>query len=203
MARRLNLHKAVKFGSQFLLRIGNLIKLKIREDALNGVFQNNTANHAYRSKQYMKYKQNNMRRLGYDLTIKDVRKTLGHEKVIISTYNFGRGDIVAGNRMTKKGRKIENKKLKGYDNRSVNTDISKVNMTLTGDTHKGMKVTKHSENVIEISWASQDYGKIKGNEMLGRVLVGLNDKNEELVVKEFLKEMTKQFDAEFPDKILL
>lgn len=183
--RRLNLTKVVKFSQTFLLKIGNMIKLRIREDALNGVFQNNTSGHAYRSKQYVKYKLNGMRRFTKNTKI-----------------GFKKAKQVASDIQTRTPIR-EGAKLKGMGNRSVNTDVSKVNMTLTGDTHKGMKVTKHSENIIEVSWNANDYGKIKGNEMLGRVLVGLNDKNEELVVKEFLKEMTKQFDAEFPDKILL
>ena len=61
---KLNLDKIPVLGSKFWREIGEKVKFWIKDDALLGIMQNNTQGHSYKSAQYVKYKQNEMRKFG-------------------------------------------------------------------------------------------------------------------------------------------
>lgn len=58
----INLSKILKLTPSWWKQLGGFIVKWIREDFAQGLFQNNKQHLAYRSKQYIKYKLNDMRR---------------------------------------------------------------------------------------------------------------------------------------------
>jgi hypothetical protein len=73
--------------------------------------------------------------------------------------------------------------------RVKNSDVSKVNMELTGDTLQSFKQVEATNNSITMSFDRTHADKIIGNAStkLGRQLVGLNDKNIEVIKKILIK----------------
>jgi len=152
--------------------------IKVTDDARAGIMQDGKSNIPYRSEQYKKYKANNMRRLGRG------GKKPGKNK------NTG---------VSKGGR------LKGYEGRQiVNTDVSKVNMELTGETFRnymnGIKVYPDSTGVA-ISYAPQDADKVLGNQALGRQIVGANKKNTEWIFDQIEAALMKPVSDEWKKDI--
>ena len=98
------------------------------------------------------------------------------------------------NRFTDK-RGNKGTKLKTYQGQAiVSNQTSFVNMTLTGQMANGLHIESVKDNEVTMSYLPKDAGKIIGNEDLGRVVVGLNDKNQEIIKDEIIKYLNKNID---------
>ena len=85
------------------------------------------------------------------------------------------------NRFTDKGGK-KGTKLKAYTGQSVvSNETGFVNETLTGAMFRNMFIADVKENEVTVSYASKDAGKVMGAEDRGRVVVGLNEENQEII----------------------
>jgi hypothetical protein len=173
--------------------------VKVTDDARAGLMQDDKSNIPYRSEQYKRYKANAMRRLTKGGTLKDFDPSQDYrgkryygKKTKLKT---GKSGVTSGAR------------IKGYAGRQiVNTDISKVNMELTGETFRnymnGIKVYPDSTGVA-ISYAPQDADKVVGNQALGRQIVGANKKNTEWVFDQIEQALMKPVSDEWKKDITI
>ena len=99
---------------------------------------------------------------------------------------------------TKKG-KAKRTRLEPYKGVSItSTNTSFVDMTLTGQTLRGLKVRVVTENGTTLAFELRDADKIIGNQRphLNRRLVGLNKKNRtkvrDMVIDEMKRQVKKQ-----------
>jgi hypothetical protein len=58
------MNKILNFSKNILIPVGEKLARKVRTDAFNGIFQNETKNQSYKSSQYAKYKANSMQKFG-------------------------------------------------------------------------------------------------------------------------------------------
>jgi len=104
---------------------------------------------------------------------------------------FGRG----------KKKAVAGKRLNDYQGVSIiNTDISKVNMQLTGQTLKGLtnNIKPHDDGMgVTISYDLKDADKIFGNQDRGRNIVGLRKENQDMIYQEILKSVDENIRTEF------
>ena len=168
--------KALTLSESFMKKIGLKEKELIRQDSLRGVGQDlaGSSMGAYRSVDYKKYKANWMNRL---------TNKAGKQKKVIAQTIEGRNRITTGG------------KLKAYQGQPVvSNQTGFVDMTLTGQMAKGLHIKSSSENMVEMSYNLGDTGKIIGNALLGRQVVGLNEKNIEAVKYLVMSELSKGID---------
>lgn len=66
-----------------------------------------------------------------------------------------------------------------------------VDMTLTGHTKRGLKVKRANKTGVEMGFDSSDAKKIIGNQERGYDIVGLNEKNIDMVKEEILKQFDR------------
>lgn len=98
----------------------------------------------------------------------------------------------------------DNKRLKNYYATSISsTDTSKVNMTLTGQTLKGLKVRTIENNGVTLGYEPADAKKIIGNRVHGYDIVGLNSANIDKVKDELVKGFSEEFKKLMKDKIVI
>lgn len=152
------------FGKAFWQKIGVRAAALIRDDASNGIMQDNQRDIPYKSKQYMDYKSRFMR-----------AKTL-------------------------------NRKIKPYNGVSViNNDVSKVNMTLTGEMFNRLEESPKAwsdDTGVTISYNEElDGGKVKGNQDLGREIVALRPENQEIIFDEILAQLDENIRKNFEGTI--
>lgn len=195
MAVKINLEKAIKNLSNTWKRVGQEVIKWIRKDAIDGVFQNGSSD-TYRSEQYKKYKRNDMRRY-----------TTGEASS--STYTFDKaGDyrrkgLFFGNKKAnlRKGKNITTgKRLEGYQGVTITSrETSFVNMILTGQLFKGLRVKRYDGEGVEIGYDPKDRKKIEGNRVYGREVVGLNDENIAKVKEMLIKAMGDNLKGEMED----
>lgn len=155
----------VKFWEAIAKKVGG-IGGWVYKDGERGLMQNNTQKHPL-SRQYKKYKDRDMRRL-------DGKRL---------------GDIVSlkgGGTKTLKQRKYP---LVGRSLHTIGTPY--VTMILTGDTIGGLKGRKPTDNGITMIFNSKDAPKIRGNQLRGYDIVGLNKKNIELIRQQIIKQFKK------------
>ena len=92
---------------------------------------------------------------------------------------FGRGKKKTG----------AGERLKAYKAVPIeSTSVNPVNMILSGQTLNGLRPTESNDTSVLMSYAPKDAGKIIGNKARNYDLVGLNNKNRELVRQEMIKE---------------
>jgi hypothetical protein len=157
-------------------KIGLKEKELIEIDSLRGVGQDKAGSSMgqYKSEQYKKYKANYMNRF---------------------TNKAGRQKTVKGQTIEGKYRITTGGKLKAYQGQPIaSNETAFVNMTLTGQMAKGLHVKSSAENMVEMSYLAKDAGKIYGNSLLGRQVVGLNDKNIEAIKFLVMSELSKGID---------
>lgn len=84
-------------------------------------------------------------------------------------------------------------KIAGFRGQMSSTRTDYVDMRLTGKLMKGLHVVKaqstEKESGIEFAYNDEDMHKIVGNEMLGRSVRTLNEKNQEKVVRDIAREV--------------
>jgi hypothetical protein len=186
-----NYDKAITKLEKTWKRIGKLVTQCIREDAIDGVFQNGRSD-TYRSEQYKKYKRNDMRRYttGEGQTFSDK-----------SGYFFGTTFFRNEKANLRKGQQITTgKRLKAYQGVSITSrETSFVNMILTGQLFRGLKVKSYDETGVTIGYDSKDAMKIVGNRAYGREVVGLNDDNIKKVKEELIKGIDENLRKEMKD----
>lgn len=170
-------------------KIGNAMVLKANEDALDGIMQDGQKNLIYRSKQYIRYKANAMRRFTKNVTMK-TKETQYGSGLFKVTRKAGRKKLspVAMNISTKSNL-TNGGKLKGYEGRSINTDVSKVNLHLTGDMFRSLKVVTAAVNHCRVSFGQEEAGKVIGNKNHGYNAVGLNEENKQIVKQMIIMQL--------------
>jgi len=164
-----NLDRAMKFPVVFWKSLGTWIANKIRADAGQGVFQTDQPHKKTYSPAYAELKENRM-------------------KKVTGTIQSGKN----------KG-KAKREKMTAYKGVSItSTNTSFVDMTLTGQTLRGLHIKETTSNGVILSFRPEDVKKIIGNQRphLNRRLVGLNAKNRakvrEMVLNEIKRQITKQ-----------
>ena len=86
-------------------------------------------------------------------------------------------------------------KLKAYRGQAVvSNDTSHVNMTLTGQMANGLHIESVKDNEVLMSYMPKDAGKIIGNAVLDREVVGLNKKNIGIIGDMIFQELSKNTD---------
>lgn len=193
--------KSLQLGGNFWKRLGQKVAQWIREDAKKGIFQtpNGQSSKPTYNETYAKYKANDMRRFTTGEATKTYTDKKGNER-----------GLFFDNKKTKTAiqRKTDStfgtgKRLKSYYGQSIESrQTGFVDMTLTGQTLKGLHVKSSDENSVTLAYNSKDAGKIIGNqEKYDRALVGMNDKNIEKARQEVISEMRKKIDSIFPGDI--
>ena len=142
----------------FWLKVGDKIHDWVLDDCRAGIMQDNTANHAYQSKQYMKYKANRMERF--------------------TTRKYKDGTVA------NKGTKLKSLGATSV----VSTQINPVNMILTQRTINGLMGKNPTKDSITMHFNGIPAGILTGNRDRGYDIIGLNDKNREKVKQKILNQ---------------
>lgn len=191
MAVKITLDKIFSRLQSKWKRIGQLAIQWIREDARDGMFQNGVGD-TYRSEQYKKYKRNDMRRY-----------TTGAGQIFSdkSGYFFGTTYFRNKKAKTRKGKTYTTgERLSEYKGVSISSrETSFVNMILTGELFRGLKVRSIDNSGVTIGYESKDAGKILGNQKYGRQIVGLRDENIKKVKDELVKGLSEELKKELKD----
>lgn len=161
MAIKINIDKIFTQMSKHWKRIGGLAIKWIREDARSGKFQNNGSGYRY-SKQYAKYKENDMRRF------------------------------------------TDGKRLKSHYASSISShQTNYVDMILTGQTLRGLKVRSVENDGVTLGYEPADTKKIIGNRARGYDIVGLSQENIAKVKEELSKGLSDELKKVMKDKIVI
>ena len=167
----------------------------IELDALNGIMQDNTSNHQYKSESYKKYKANGM-----------YRTTTGIGKGYGVRYNKKTGNLNAVP-LYFKNKKGVGVRLKAYKGESAtNKDISKVNMYLTGKMLRGIKrgASPEPNTLLMVFNTLEDGKKAYGNRDRNKYdILGLSNINREKVKERMLKEFKKNIGNISPKQIVI
>jgi len=178
------LEKALNLDAQFWRNeIGfKILRKEPPKDAKIGLMQNNKQKLPYFSKQYVKYKANNMRRFTKG----------GTAKSFDPSHDYPGKRLYGSKTATSKGGR-----LSGYEGIPiVSKQTQFVDMTLTGRMWKGLTVKKADKNSVTMTFDPADKGKIIGNRRYGREVVGINDKNKMLVKNAILKKLDRNLKAQ-------
>ena len=175
------------------------IKKWIKDDALEGIMQDETSGHKY-SQGYAKYKANWMQRM-----------TVGKAKDWGYTFDKA-GNIRYLNlyfrnkkaKFTQKNPTGTGKRLKAYAAQSLESnDVSKVTMVLTGNTLNGLHYKESDKNSVTLAFNPSDGMKVKGNkEKNGYDIWGLRTANVLKVKQRIIAEYKKQT-GELPKTITI
>jgi hypothetical protein len=195
----------LKEMSKIWLDIGNYMVQLIRKDFAEGKFQNDLSGLQYNSKQYKKYKSLGMKRL-----------TLGEGKLYSSKVGeaggsayYRTGRLFTHNKSALRykkggGQSLKTKtyskgqRLAEYAGQSIeSTTTTFVDMTLTGETKKGLHVDKAEYNGVWLAYRPADTQKILNNaQKYGRQVFGLSTENkklcEELLINRLNKHLKEQ-----------
>lgn len=164
----------------------------VKEDALNGIMQDGTSNHQYKSETYKRYKENDMRRFTTGtpamVSIKGQKDLYFKNPKVTTKYKgrtYGSGE-----------------RLAGYKSGALNNDVSKVNLHLTGLMMDGLHKKAQTENSVTMSYNPEDEGKVIGNKDNGYDVVGLNDANKEKVRQRIVDAYGSNI-SKLPKKIVI
>lgn len=131
------------------------------------------------------------------------------DEAVKTTYSKQYAELKA-NRMQTQGKDAKGKskpeKVKSLKGVSiVSTNTSFVDMTLTGQTLRGLKVTETMPDGVQVAFNIRDLWKIVGNQKpgLNRRLVGLNNKNMKRLQELFINEVATQVAKNFVGKTVL
>lgn len=174
MAQRVSTKKPFFLGDTFFNQLGKLIVRTVRKDAIRGIMQNGFSNLKYKSKKYVQYKMNSMRRIRSGGKLNKNTNRLNNTKNSTKLkFNKRTKTFSSGNR-----------KLKGFEGISTNTETAFVNLHLTSNMMKDYDVVKYDAKSVEIGWSSdKEAQKVKGNKARGYDVTGLNDYNLAMVTK--------------------
>jgi hypothetical protein len=196
-----SLSNITNLGTSFWKRLGQQAVQWIREDAKKGIMQtkDGNSNKPNYSPEYAKYKANDMRR-------STVGKATGRGYTFDKAGDIKYKDLYFANKKAKTAiqRKADSthgsgQRLKAYKGVSIsNRDVSKVNMELTGQMFRGLRVVGVDNNGVDCAYQStkENIGKIVGNQQkYNRRVVGLNDKNIEkarqLLIAEYKQKINE------------
>lgn len=171
----------IKPGKSFMEKLFVTAKESARTDALKGIMQDKQGSSGlqYFSQQYKKYKLNYMNKFTRNLKSGKTKKQT----------NSPAGGF---------------KKLKSVRGMSiVNNDISQVNMTLTGQMWNGLGLKDSGSDYFVAAFQPKDTGKISGNRVLGREVVGLNDKNIEKLGNIITEQLNKNVENWAKVKVII
>lgn len=189
-------NKIVRFTPQFWLKVGGLVPKWVKDDALKGIMQNNGHNYHYRSKEYMRYKANSMRRF-----------TKGEGKTFSDKEGFFFGKTFFDNKKAKTSKKTgftTGDRLKAYKGISIeSTDVSKVNMTLTGRTINSLHPKTSDDVSVTMAFAPAYGGIVLGNKQRGYDVTGLNNENLKKVRNLILQQLDNNAKKELGKKIVI
>ena len=174
----------VELAPKFWRELGGKIAKWVRSDFEAGLFQNNMQGDHYRSRQYMKYKANDMRRF-----------TVGEGQTFSDKEGYFFGETHFRSKKagySKKKQMGTGKRLKAYYGRTIaSRETGFVNMILTGRLMKGLKPRKWDNYSVTMGYESVDAGKILGGQKYSREVMGLNTENRDLVKQEIIKEFDR------------
>jgi hypothetical protein len=169
-----------------LQRLAMKLKLKMNADAINGIMGDGQRNLQYRSKTYAKYKANAMRRFTREKSSKNPVRVKGKRTA---------SDIQHKSAITK-----GTAKLKGFAARSIHTDVSKVNLHLTGELYKSATIAIR-ENGFSIGYSQEFPKKVYGLQAYGYNPIGITQENQDMIVKEIRESFDKQVQSQFNRKL--
>lgn len=164
-----------------MIRLSNILQLKpnewktmlqhcvqnMRANFKEGKMQDGQSGLQYKSEQYKKYKANAMKRFTKTKVKKE--KTTGIEYL--------------GRKKSKSGKRLSGSYAKAIES----TQTAFVDMTLSGDLKRGLKVKSVSATGGVIGYEPEDAMKIEGNRRYGREVVGLNEANQEKLKQEIIE----------------
>jgi len=185
----INFDGILKFNKSFWVKVGSWAVNQIRSDAQQGIFQTDEPVKKTYSTEYAQLKE---RRFTHNTKRRYVVNEGGME--------YGSKDVFR----KKDGRKGERyEQFKGVS--IVSTNTSFVDMTVTGQTLRGLKITETTPNGVQVSFNIRDLWKIVGNQKpgLNRRLVGLNNKNMKRLQELFINEVATQVAKNFVGKTVL
>ena len=95
-------------------------------------------------------------------------------------------------------------KIKAYSGQSiVSNQTSFKNYVLTGKMFKGLHIQNPKVNEVTVSYMSKDTGKILGARAANDELVGLNNKNVNIIKDMIIKKYNKELDKWAKDDLIL
>lgn len=193
--KNFDIEKTLRFDEQFWKELSIYIKKWIKEDMRNGECQLYTGNVGYKSRSYMKYKANYMKRFTNRVS----------SNIAGSSKGFRRVDITAKNiKYFQKNKPAIGQNLKAYAGRSIKSNwTASVNMMLTGDTIEGLEYEAFTPKSLTMRYKDKDAYKIIGNEQLGRFITTLNEKNQARVIKKLEQQLDKNIRKFYQGKIKL
>lgn len=170
----------------------------IDDDAKNGIMQNGNT-YGYKSKTYMKYKANDMRRFtnnksnNKSKTKKEkqsVNSQVGTNDKQKPTSNKSKNKSNNKSKVKKKKQSV-NPRLKAYKGLTIESnETSFVNMTVTGRALKGLHVSSATTNNAVLSYKQRDVMKVIGNKNRGYDILDIRTENmeklKELVIDPYL-----------------
>jgi len=163
----INFDRIVRFSQRFWIKVGSELVKRIRADAGQGKFQTDEPHKATYSPGYARLKERRFK-----------HATKRRYAVNQGGMEYGQKEVFR----KKNGRKGE--RYSAYKGVSiVSTNTSFVDMTVTGQTLRGLHVKESSNKNVLLSYQTKDAAKIIGNQERGlnRRLVGLNRKNQKVV----------------------
>jgi len=185
VSKKLNLHKVIEFKPTYWRKVAVFIRKWIKADMLLGKCQEYFGMGYQYTKQYAKYKANNMRRF-----------TTGAGKVFTNKSGDFFGTTYFQNKkagVSKKKGYGTGKRLKAYEGKPIkSTHVSSVNMFVTGETIDGLAYTSSTPTNMRMEYKQKDADKVLGNEEHGRSIRTLNEKNMVKLKNEFEKQINKQ-----------
>lgn len=184
--------KVMRFTPNFWMKLGGLVPKWVKDDALKGLMQNGTQNLHYKSREYIKYKANQMRRFtkggALSSSIKGKKDIFfNNPKAGINKKGIGTGDRL--------------KEYKGIPIQS--TDVSKVNMTLTGRTIDSLHPKTSDDTGVLMAFNPAYGGIVIGNRQRGYDITGLNEQNKKKVHDLIVAQLDENLRKEIKGKIVI
>ena len=157
----------------------------IRVNFKEGKMQNGKSGLQYKPGSYKLYKSLGMKRLTKTKVKKESTtgiEYLGRKQVYHKTSTgYGMSNTMRQKIGT-------SSKLKAFYAKGIeSTQTAFVDMTLSGDLKKGLKVKSVNSQGGVVGYESEDSMKIEGNRRYGREVVGLNEENQEKLKKEIIE----------------
>lgn len=161
----------------------------MRADFKIGKMQNGKSGLNYYSDQYKRYKANSMKQLKYGRSIynPETGQLMRGKKLKVKTETHKFGNVKVSS-----SKKLGAQRLWGSYGKSIeSTQTAFVDMTLSGDLKKGLKVKSVTATGGIIGYEPEDAKKLEGNRRYGREVVGLNEDNQEKLKKEIIEVFKK------------
>lgn len=188
-------NKVMRLTPNFWMKLGGLVPKWVKDDALKGLMQNGAQNLHYKSREYIKYKANQMRRF-----------TKGQGKTFSDKEGFFFGQTYFKNKkagINKKGIGTGDR-LKEYKGIPIqSTDVSKINMTLTGRTIDSLHPKTSDDTGVLMAFSPAYGGIVIGNRQRGYDITGLNEQNKKKVHDLIVAQLDENLRKEIKGKIVI